>query len=232
MATPGNSINEATTGITGFTGTSFVGTPVTQYNVLTGAATSSAVNNVVPSATSGVPLISQGSTTQPAFGTAVVAGGGTGDTSFTAYSVICAGTTSTGAFQNVSGLGTSGQVLTSAGAGALPVWSNSEVLSAWIDEATSFSAVAGNGYFITANATATMPASPSQGQTIAFAIDAAATTLTITANTGQVIRIGAAVSASAGTATNNARGDSVTLVFRSSDNAWIATSVIGTWTVT
>jgi hypothetical protein len=48
--------------------------------------------------------------------------GGTGNTTFTAYSVICAGTTSTGAFQNVTGVGTSGQVLTSNGAGLLPTW--------------------------------------------------------------------------------------------------------------
>lgn len=48
--------------------------------------------------------------------------GGTGNTTFTAYSVICAGATATGAFQNVSGVGTSGQVLTSNGAGALPTW--------------------------------------------------------------------------------------------------------------
>lgn len=53
-----------------------------------------------------------------------VAQGGTGNTSFTAYSVICAGTTSTGAFQNVSGVGSSGQVLTSNGAAALPTWQN------------------------------------------------------------------------------------------------------------
>lgn len=51
-----------------------------------------------------------------------VVGGGTGAATFTAFSVICAGTTATGAFQNVSGLGTSGQVLTSNGAGALPTW--------------------------------------------------------------------------------------------------------------
>jgi hypothetical protein len=81
-----------------------------------------AIVSVAPSATSGVPLISQGSTTDPAYGTAVVAGGGTGNTTFTAYSVICAGTTATGVFQNVSGLGTSGYVLTSNGAGALPTW--------------------------------------------------------------------------------------------------------------
>ncbi len=48
--------------------------------------------------------------------------GGTGNNTFTAYSVICAGTTSTGAFQNVSGLGTANQVLVSNGAGALPSW--------------------------------------------------------------------------------------------------------------
>ena len=51
-----------------------------------------------------------------------VAYGGTGNTSATAYAVQCGGTTSTGAFQSVSGVGTSGQVLTSAGAGALPTW--------------------------------------------------------------------------------------------------------------
>ena len=48
--------------------------------------------------------------------------GGTNNTSFTAYSIIAAGTTSTGAFQNVSGVGTTGQVLTSNGASALPTW--------------------------------------------------------------------------------------------------------------
>lgn len=48
--------------------------------------------------------------------------GGTGNSTFTAYSVICAGTTATGNFQNVSGVGSSGQVLTSNGAGALPTW--------------------------------------------------------------------------------------------------------------
>ena len=121
MPTPGNSINEATTGITGFTGTAFVGTPVTQYNVLTGAATSSAVNNVAPSATSGVPLISQGASSHPVFGTAVVAGGGTGLTTTTAYGLITGGTTATGNFQN-AGTGTSGQFYVSGGSAALGTW--------------------------------------------------------------------------------------------------------------
>jgi len=53
--------------------------------------------------------------------------GGTGVATTTAYAVQCGGTTSTGAFQAVSGLGTSGQLLTSNGAGALPSWQNAPV---------------------------------------------------------------------------------------------------------
>ena len=60
---------------------------------------------------------------------AVVAGGGTGVSSFTAYAVICGGTTSTGALQSVASLGTSSQVLTSNGAGALPTWQTPGALS-------------------------------------------------------------------------------------------------------
>jgi len=48
--------------------------------------------------------------------------GGSGVTSSTAYAVICGGTTSTGAHQSVASVGTSGQVLTSNGAGALPTF--------------------------------------------------------------------------------------------------------------
>jgi hypothetical protein len=51
-----------------------------------------------------------------------VPSGGTGKTSFTPYAVITGGTTSTGPLQNVVGVGTSGQVLTSNGASALPSW--------------------------------------------------------------------------------------------------------------
>ncbi len=51
-----------------------------------------------------------------------VAHGGTGDTAFIPYSVICGGTSSTSAFQNVNPIGNSGEVLTSQGPGALPQW--------------------------------------------------------------------------------------------------------------
>jgi len=48
--------------------------------------------------------------------------GGTALTSATAYAVLCGGTTSTGAFQSIASVGTSGHVLTSNGAGALPTF--------------------------------------------------------------------------------------------------------------
>lgn len=55
-------------------------------------------------------------------GTLPVANGGTGATTATAYAVQCGGTTSTGAHQSIASVGTSGQVLTSNGAGALPTF--------------------------------------------------------------------------------------------------------------
>jgi hypothetical protein len=61
-------------------------------------------------------------TTETLGGTLGVAHGGTGDTSLTAYAVLTGGTTSTAAVQSVASVGTSGQVLTSNGAGALPTF--------------------------------------------------------------------------------------------------------------
>ncbi len=55
-------------------------------------------------------------------GNLAVGRGGTGNTTFTPYSVLCAGATATGSFQNVVGLGNAGEQLTSNGAGLLPTW--------------------------------------------------------------------------------------------------------------
>lgn len=58
-----------------------------------------------------------------------VSDGGTGASSFTAYAVICGGTTSTGALQSVASVGSAGQVLTSNGAGALPTFQDATGVS-------------------------------------------------------------------------------------------------------
>ena len=133
--------------------------------------------------------------------------------------------------QNVAP-GTSGWVLTSGGASAYPAYAALPFTKMpWTDEAISFNAVAQNGYFVTATATATLPAG-NQGDMIAFEVDGVGSLLTIQAAGGQIIRIGKAVSAAAGTAVNNFQGDSVTLVYRASDTSWQGISVIGTFTVT
>lgn len=81
--------------------------------------------------TSGIPSLSQpafsdisgtASLTSQVTGTLPVANGGTGDSTLTAYAILAGGTTSTGVLQQVSGLGSSGDVLTSNGSGALPTW--------------------------------------------------------------------------------------------------------------
>lgn len=100
-------------------------------NVIAGLATAN--SGVLVTSSGGIPSISTTLPNSLAMGTPAsltltnatglpVAGGGTGNSTFTAYAVICAGTTATGVFQNVSGLGSSGQILTSNGAGALPTW--------------------------------------------------------------------------------------------------------------
>lgn len=125
LTVPGGGTGATTlTGIlTGNGAAAFTASAVAQYTTLVAGA-SNLVVGVAPSATVGIPYVSAGAAVNPAFGTAVVAGGGTGNTTFTAYSLIAAGTTATGPFQNVVGVGTSGQVLVSAGAGALPAWTS------------------------------------------------------------------------------------------------------------
>lgn len=98
----------------------------------------------------------------------------------------------------------------------------------WNDKAISFAAASGQGYFVTANATATLPASPSNGDQIEFFVDGAVT-LILQANTGQKIKFSTALSTSAGTMTNTASGDACTIVYRSADTQWNCTSFVGIW---
>ena len=74
--------------------------------------------------------------------------GGTEKQSFTAFAVIITGTTDTGAFQSIASLGTSGHVLTSNGADALP----------------SFKAAPIYDSDVVFNAVSSDPGSPTDGQ--------------------------------------------------------------------
>ncbi len=101
----------------------------------------------------------------------------------------------------------------------------------YTDEATSFTAVANNGYFCTATLTATLPASPIQGDKIEIFTELSAI-ITVRANTGQTIRLNTSVSASAGSAVNVTGGSSIMLVYKASTTQWCAISVVGSWTIT
>jgi hypothetical protein len=229
--TAANSINVSSAGIVGFNGNSFDETALTAHNVLVGGATSDTIVNVAPSATAGVALVSNGAAADPHYSTVVVAGGGTGQTSLTAYELIAGGTTSTSAVQSI-GIGTSGQVLKSNGAGALPSFQASSFSPfPWTDEATTFSAVSENGYFVTAASTANLPAG-TQGATIEFVnAGAGAAGIVVTANGTDIIQIGSAVSAAGGTATSNVSGDFLSLTYQLASTTWFGTGVQGTWPV-
>jgi hypothetical protein len=103
----------------------------------------------------------------------------------------------------------------------------------WLDEDEDFNALAFHGYFVTATATATLPASAAQGDPIEFAVDSEEGILTIQANTGQFIRIGTDISMSNGTCASNFDGDSIRLIFRLVDTTWICVGAPeGTWNIT
>lgn len=69
------------------------------------------------------------SSTPGGTGITPVQNGGTGASSFIPYSVITGGATATSPLQSVANVGTIGQVLTSSGEGALPIWANPGDLS-------------------------------------------------------------------------------------------------------
>lgn len=103
----------------------------------------------------------------------------------------------------------------------------------WTDISGAFSPVKNNGYFITGTATGTLPASPSQGDTIQFFVDHATQDLTIQASGTQIIRMGSTVTGAGGTAVSTAQGDSCTLVYRSSNTCWESVGGFsGVWSLT
>lgn len=226
-----NSVNAGTNGVQTMINGVWTGSALTQHDVLVGAA-SSAITSVAPSATSGVPLISQGAAADPAFGTAVVGGGGTGAVTFTAFAPVIAGTTSTGAFQSAStGLATAGFVLTSTGNASLPTFQAApgagSALTWSINATASFSLTAGSGILAT-NSGAIAVALPTSGCPVGSKLGLSLVTsggvATITLGTGQTIQIGSVTYSTSVAST--ALGDGMELVTTvaasGSAGAWIA----------
>ncbi len=127
---------------------------------------------------------------------------------------------------NVNG---SGATSTSGSGNTVVITSTSNIVP-WTDEAVSFNAAVNHGYFCTAALTATLPTA-TQGQIVVIEADTSGA-VTIQAPTGKFIRLGAQISAAAGTAVSSKQGDSVYLVYRSASLTWQSISTEGTWAVT
>lgn len=90
---------------------------------LTFNGTTLTANDIIDSSlTASKPVFTNASKNLVSTGTVPVDQGGTGLATTTAYSVVFTGTTATGNFQASGGPGTTGHVLTSNGAGALPTF--------------------------------------------------------------------------------------------------------------
>lgn len=128
----------------------------TAHGVLLGEGTSSVVA-VAPSATTGVALVSQGAAADPAYGTVVVAGGGTGavtltgivtgngTSAMTANAVTQHGVLLGGASNAASSLGVAATGTVLAGAsGADPAFTGSPSVSGSVTAGTTLTATLGN----------------------------------------------------------------------------------------
>lgn len=94
-------------------------------------------------------------------------------------------------------------------------------------DSTATTLTVNSGTFATAAGAYVLPAAPAVGDLCEIVCITAG--IVVTANTGQEIQLGAAVSSTAGTATNSAKGDVLCLRYRSTDTAWYATSSVGVW---
>lgn len=92
---------------------------VTQHDLLIGAA-ANGITSVAPSATSGIPVISQGSSADPTFGVAVPQGGGTGLNSYNQGDLIYASAANT--LSALAKSATATRYLSNTGTSNSPAW--------------------------------------------------------------------------------------------------------------
>jgi|SRR5579863_1270689 len=125
--TEANSINAATTGIVGNTGTAFTGTAVTQHAVIVGGSTSSTLTNIAATANTGA-VLQNNSSADPSYSTATYPSTTTiNQILYSSSASVVAGlatanngvlTTGTSGIPVITALGTDGQVIIGSSAGA------------------------------------------------------------------------------------------------------------------
>lgn len=167
-----------------------------------------------------------------------MAGGGSGLVSLTAYALLAGGTTSTGNMQQVSGVGSAGQVLTSAGAGALPVWA---AVSAnpfpWSVVTGAAQALANNSGYISNAAsggvTYTLPSTAAVGTEIRITGLASGSGWILDQNALQSIQIGSSATTVGvgGSLASTDNNDTLELICAVANLTWVVTSSMGNITI-
>lgn len=230
MAT-NNAINLTSSGLVSYNGTgTFAGRTLT--------ATSSKISIANGDGTSGNPgvdVTEANLTLDNIGGTLSVNKGGTGVATLTAYAVICGGTTGTAPVQSIASVGSSGQVLTSNGAGSLPTFQAAAGGLSWVVETTTSRSAAVNEGVICNNAglvTVTIPDTAAVGD-ILRVTGIGAGGWAIAQNASESIYFGAQVTTVGvgGSLASTGDMDAVELVCVVANTTWLVLSSIGNITI-
>ena len=249
-----NTIGSGSITIAGTPGTATMTTQLTgltNHNVLIGAGTDT-ITKVAPSAVVGVPLISQGGSLDPKFGTASVSGGGTAATSFNINGIVISGTGNTAPLTSLTltdgqlaigatGLPPAAANLTAGPGIAITNAANSITITAtgggftWQVIGASQTLVVENGYFCTTGGALSLalPAVSAVGDAISVVLDGS-TSWTITQpNAATRIRIGnqQTTLGVGGSLASTMVGDTITLICETANARWVITEMIGNITV-
>ena len=199
--------------------------------------------SVLNATTLGTGVVTSSLTTVGTIGTGVwegtdvgVAHGGSGRSTATAYAVICGGTTATGAHQSIAGVGTSGQVLTSNGAGALPTFqaaSGGGLAWSVITDASK-TMVVNEGYVGNRGTaiTFTLPDTAAVGDQVAITNIGAGLPV-IAQNAGEDISVVGSTTTTGvgGSLTATEQFDSIHLICTVANTNWNVLSMTGNWTI-
>lgn len=98
----------------------------------------------------------------------------------------------------------------------------------FIDQGSSITLASDTGYFVTASTTQTLPVGAAQGDLIIIICDTAGA-VTVAPGAGQTLRLGSSTSATSLVST--ARGDCLSLRYRSATTTWFSEANNGNWTV-
>lgn len=167
-----------------------------------------------------------------------VSEGGTGNATATAYAVQCGGTTSTAAHQSIASVGTSGQVLTSNGAGVLPTFQAAAGGGlTWNSQASGSATLAiGNAYWTNNGAslvTYTLPTTAAQF-TIIQVLGSSSGGWKIAQIAGQSIVAGNLTSTvgTGGSVQSTTATDGVTILCTTANTTWQVYAGSGNYSVT